>query len=74
MAKKKVKAKSVTATRGKESVTKKVTVTVDEPKAEPTPAPAIQDEPVMKVMEKGQATYLTKTEYDKKYGKAKKKK
>jgi hypothetical protein len=74
MAKKKVPAKNVTATKGKESVTKKVTVTVNEPDPLPTPKPAIAEEPVMKVVDNGQATFLTKTEYDKKYGKKKAKK
>lgn len=59
MAKKKV-AKKVT----KKKVTKKTSTA-----PEPTPEPALINEPVMKVVESGQATYYTKTEYDKKYGK-----
>lgn len=38
--------------------------------AEPAPAPAIvTEEPIYKVVEKGQAKMYTKSEYDKKYGK-----
>lgn len=74
MAKKKVKAKNVSHTKGKQNVTKEVSVTVTEPDPLPTPPPAIQDEPIMKCVGKGgKLEYLTKTEYDKKYGKKKKK-
>lgn len=75
MAKKKVKAKNVSHTRGKENAVKEVSVTVTEADAEPTPKPAIQDDPVMKTVGKGGfVEHLTKTEYDKKYGKKKGKK
>ena len=68
--KKKVKAKNVSHTKGAESVTKEVSVSVIESDPEPTPAPAIQAEPIMKCVGKGgMLEYLTKTEYDKKYGK-----
>lgn len=75
MAKKKARKKSLGAVaknvEGKAS-TDPVETTVENPKveavAESKPAPAIVDEPIMKVMENGQATYFTKTEYDKKYG------
>lgn len=77
MAKKKVKSKgkNVQHTIGKESETKDVTVTSVEVDPEPTPKPAIQAEPMMKTVGKGGfVERLTKSEYDKKYGKKKSKK
>jgi hypothetical protein len=75
MAKKNVKAKNVSHTKGKENVTKEVSVSVTESDPEPTPKPAIQAEPTMKTVGKGGfVELLTKSEYDKKYGKKKAKK
>ena len=37
----------------------------------PTPSPAIQEEATLKVMDGGQATWYTETEYRAKYGKGK---
>ncbi len=72
--KKKVKAKNVSHTQGEENVTKEVSVSVTESDPLPTPKPAIQAEPLMKTVGKGGfVETLTKTEYDKKYGKKKKK-
>lgn len=73
-AKKKAKAKNVSHTKGEENVTKEVSVPVTESDPLPTPKPAIADEPIMKCVGKGgKLEYLTKTEYDKKYGEKKKK-
>ncbi len=72
--KKKVKAKNVSHTKGQENVTKEVDVLVTESDPLPTPPLAIAPEPTMKTVGKGGfVETLTKTEYDKKYGKKKKK-
>jgi hypothetical protein len=74
MAKKKVKAKNVAHEKGKESVETEVLVSAPDPEAQPAPPPAIEKEQVFKVMDNGQATFYTETEYRKKYGKKKSKK
>jgi len=67
-ASKKVAAKNVDHKKDG-NVETEVMVDAPDEEAEPAPAPAIQNEPIMKVVEQGQAKYYTKTEYDKKYGK-----
>lgn len=71
--KKKVAAKNVdTGKKGQASVTKEVMVDAPDEEAEVAPPPAIQEERTLKVVEKGQATFYTQSEYDKKFGGKKK--
>ena len=72
MAKKKVKAKNVAHKKGSPSVETEVLVNAPDPEAQPAPPPAIKEEQVFKVMDNGQVTFYTETEYRKKYGKKKK--
>ena len=71
-ASKKAKGKNVDHTKGQESVTKEVDVDAPaDPEQEPAAAPAIEEERILKVVDKGRTTYYTQSEYDKKFGKAK---
>lgn len=74
MAKKKVKAKNVTAVKGSPSVEKDVMVSAPDPEEQPAPPPAIEEEQIFKVIDNGQAKFYTESEYRKKYGKKKSKK
>jgi len=65
MPKKKAKAKA-------KAVEQEVETEAEVADAEPTPEPAIKEEATFKVMDGGQATYYTETEYRKKYGPKKK--
>ena len=67
--KKKVKAKNVDHKSSEGMIAKEVLVDAPDEEAEPTPVPAIKEEAVMKVVEKGHAVYYTESEYRKKYGK-----
>jgi len=67
---KKVKAKNVdTRNKGQSSVTKEVLIDGPADKEQVTAPSAFVEEPTMKVVERGQATFYTKSEYDKKFGK-----
>ncbi len=56
----------------KVEVEKEVLVDTSDEEAEPAPAPAIVPERTLKVVDGGQATYYTQSEYDKKFGRGKK--
>jgi hypothetical protein len=55
----------------KVEVEKEVLVDTPDEEAEPAPEPAIVQERTLKVMEKGQATWYTQSEYDAKFKKGK---
>lgn len=69
VAKEKVTAKNVDHQKGTGNVEKEVLVDAPDPEAEPTPAPAIEEERTLKVVDKGRTTYYTQSEYDSKFGK-----
>ena len=56
----------------KVEVEKEVLVDTFDEEAEPAPAPAIVQERMLKVVDKGITRYYTQTEYDEKFGRGKK--
>jgi len=68
---KKVKAKNVDHTRGEGMTEKEVLVDSPDDEAEPKPAPAFEQERVLKVVDKGVTKYYTQSEYDAEFNKKK---